>query len=303
MEALEGSAKQKLNILKALTGTDWGQHKETLVLTYKALIDSSFSYAAPIWVPNASPSSIRRLQTIQNSALRIATGCHLSSAVDHLHSEAKILKVQEHLDMICTQYLATYLQPEHPSFPIVTADSGPRPMKHTLQSRYLPRLEELTGDAGLTGIGTIVDPVTTRKQVHTRAVENSIAARQANEVLGAPAPDVAVEEEDLPRKTRRTLAQLRSGECIALNSYKHKIGLTDSAVCPCCRNEEHTTQHIFRCPANETDFEPVDLWRRPVDVADYLRTLPFMDLPARGRPPPEPPPNQEANAQPEQVVG
>ena len=302
-ERLAEGSKQGLSILKALTGTDWGQHKETLVATYKAIIDSSFSYAAPIWVPNASPASIKKLQTVQNSALRVATGCHMSSAVDHLHSEAKILKVQEHLDMICAQHLATCLQPGHPSYPIATAPAGPRPMKQTLQSRYLPKLEELTGDAALTGEGTIADPAAARREIHTRAVQSSIAARQANRVLGTLAPDVADEEEELPRKTRRTLAQLRSGECIALNSYQHKIGVADTPMCPCCRSEEHTTEHIFRCPSHRTDHEPIDLWRSPVEVADFLRTLPFMDLPAGRRPPPEPPPNQEAHAHPEQDVG
>ena len=294
-EDLVEGAKRKFPILKALTGTDWGQHKETLIATYKAIIDSTFSYAAPIWVPNASPSSVASLQTIQNSALRLATGCHLSSAVDHLHAEAMVLKVQEHLDMLCTQFLATSLQREHPSFATVTASSGPRRMKHTLQSRYLPKLEELTGEAGLAGDGTITDPIAARKQIHTRAVESSISARQANRVLDAPAPDVSYREEELPRKTRRTLAQLRSGESISLNSYKHKIGLADSPLCPCCRSEEHTTEHIFRCPSHATSYSPIDLWRHPVEVADYLRTLPFMDLPEGRRPPPEPPPNQETD--------
>lgn len=49
----------------------------------------------------------------------------------HLHSEAKILKVQEHLDMVCTQFLATSLHPLHPSFQIVMSESGPRAMKNT----------------------------------------------------------------------------------------------------------------------------------------------------------------------------
>ena len=205
--------------------------------------------------------------------------------------------------MICAQHLATYLQPGHPSYPIVTAETGPRPMKQTLQSRYLPKLEELTGDAALTEGGTITDPVASRRQIHTRAVQRSIAARGANRVLGTQAPDVSDDEIDLPRKTRRTLAQLRSGECIALNSYKHKIGVADTPLCPCCRSEEHTTGHIFRCPSHSTDLEPIDLWRSPVEAAEFLRSLPFMDLPEGRRPPPEPPPTQETPAQPEQDVG
>ena len=67
-ETTADKCKQSLPILKALTGTDWGQQKETIVATYKATIDSRICYGPPIWSINASPSSIKSLQTVQNSA-------------------------------------------------------------------------------------------------------------------------------------------------------------------------------------------------------------------------------------------
>ena len=194
--------------------------------------------------------------------------------------------------MICTQFLATSLHPQHPSFHCVRADSGPRPMKYTLQSRCLQEISELTDDGALTITGEITDTTAARRQIHTRAVAKSIATREDNRVLGAPAPDVADEEQELPRKTRRTLSQLRSSECLALNSYQHKVGLSDTPLCPCCRSEEHTTQHLFECPSHPTEREPIDLWLRPILATEFLRTLPFMDLPEARRPPPEPPPTQ-----------
>jgi len=54
-------------------------------------------YAAPIWFPNTSPYLVQKLQTIQNSALRIATGCVEMASIDHLHEETKILPIQDHL--------------------------------------------------------------------------------------------------------------------------------------------------------------------------------------------------------------
>ena len=39
------------NILKALAGTSWGQQKETLLMTYKAVGRSIINYAAPVWSP------------------------------------------------------------------------------------------------------------------------------------------------------------------------------------------------------------------------------------------------------------
>ena len=187
--------------------------------------------------------------------------------------------------MLCTQFLATCLQENHPSFPIVTADSGPRTVKKTLQSRYIGDLSRYTG-----GTTQIADPDIARQTVHREAVRESIEARGTNRILGTRAPAIDPTEKELPRKTRRTLAQMRSGFCIALNDYRHRIGQSDTPICPCCRQDEHTVQHVFGCSEYPTDLQPMDLWLRPVDVAEFLESLPYMDLPESRRPPPEPPP-------------
>ena len=51
----------RLNIIRALAGTSWGQQRETILITFKSLIRSLITYAAPIWYPNASPSNIQKL--------------------------------------------------------------------------------------------------------------------------------------------------------------------------------------------------------------------------------------------------
>ena len=284
VEEIIRKAKPRLNILKLLTGTDWGQQKETILATFKSLIGSLFTYAAPIWFPNTSESSIAKLQSVQNSALRIATGCVRMTPVDHLHTEAKILKVDEHLKMLCSQFLATCLQPNHASFPIVTADSGPRRKKQSLQMGFSDQVNDLLVD------GCITDIKIARKIIHTRAVRAAIDSRRPNGVLSDSAPDVDVAELDLPRGARTTLAQLRSGYSSALNSFKHRIGLAPTDVCPCCRQTEHTTPHLFSCPARPTNLSPIDLWQRPGEVMEFLTTWPCFDRIPRERPPPEPPP-------------
>jgi hypothetical protein len=59
---------------KALAGTDWGHHMETLLLTYKMLIHPTFTFGSPIWFPNTRSTNIKRLQVVQNKCLRVATG-------------------------------------------------------------------------------------------------------------------------------------------------------------------------------------------------------------------------------------
>ena len=93
------------NVLKALAGTNWGQQEETLLVTYKALGKSIANYAAPVWSINASESNIGKIQHTQNKALRIITGSHKMSSIDHIHSETKMLQVEDHLKLLSVQYL------------------------------------------------------------------------------------------------------------------------------------------------------------------------------------------------------
>ena len=142
--------------------------------------------------------------------------------------------------------------------------------------------------------GTIANAEAVRREIHTAAVRDAIEARGSNRVLGEPAPETHEEEEKLPRETRRVLSQLRVGVCHALNDFKHRVGQSETDICPCCEHKDvqevQTVQRIFECAAHPKDLEPIDLWRRRVAVAGYLRTLPFFDMPEELEPPPEPPP-------------
>ena len=107
-------------------------------------------------------------------------------------------------------------------------------MKKTLQTFSITEIADLMED------GAISDAATAYKEIHTTSVRRSIEARGANQVIGIPAPAISEEEEQLPRKTRRTLVQLRSCFYSSLNDYKHRVGQSDTQICPCCRQEEHT---------------------------------------------------------------
>ena len=284
--SLVARASPRLNILKALAGTTWGQQKETIIITFKALIRSLFTYAPAIWFPNASPSNIKALQTIQNSALRIATGCVKMSSISHLHAETKVLPVKEHLSLLCSQELAKSLQPSHPSFNTVTSPSGPRNMKQTLQSKFLPTVAPYLVDGSLPP----QNYRSTIKSLHTEAVAAALAAADPNPLLQAR-PPIAEEEISLPRHYRTTLAQLRSGCCSSLAAYRVRIGRTEDPLCTSCGVEPQTVPHLFSCPALPTSLEPSDLWERPGLISDFLSRLPFFNLPPLTRPPPEPPPH------------
>ena len=88
-EYVANRVSKRNNILKTLAGTSWGQHKETLLMTYKAVGRSIADYAAPVWSTNASNTSIEKIKVAQNEALRISTGAHKMSSIDHLHCKMR----------------------------------------------------------------------------------------------------------------------------------------------------------------------------------------------------------------------
>jgi hypothetical protein len=123
--------------MKALASTNWGHDMKTLVNTYKIIIHPFFTFGAPIWFPNASPSAIASLQTIQNAVLRIATGCYKKTSIAHLHQENKVLSVKEHLYMLCEQFLANALIRDPPSHETVLQPQGTRKKNFTLYSKCI----------------------------------------------------------------------------------------------------------------------------------------------------------------------
>ena len=100
-------ASKRNTVLKALTCTNWGQKKETLLMTYKAFGRSIANYAAPVWITNAS--NIGKIQRAQNEALRIITGSHKISSIDNIHSETETLHVEDHMNLLSAQYMVQYL--------------------------------------------------------------------------------------------------------------------------------------------------------------------------------------------------
>ena len=70
----------------------------TLLIAYKALGRSIANYAAHVWSTNAS-EYIGKIQRAQNEALRIITGSHKMSSIDHHHSETDMLQVEDHLNI------------------------------------------------------------------------------------------------------------------------------------------------------------------------------------------------------------
>ena len=223
-------------------------------MTHKAVGRSIINYVAHIWSTNLRDTNYRNIQYTQNEALRISTGCHKMSSVDHLHTEATMLKVKEHSELLSAQYLARCLKPENVNFSITTRESPKRMMKETIFTRHRSAVELLM---------ITKDRKTTLQAIHTMAVNQAVTSLGRN-----------ISEKELTRKERTTLAQHRSGHYRFLGSYQSRISKDGSLnVCADCGKTPHDVKHLFNCPAHPTTMTPSDLWNRPVDTIRELNYL------------------------------
>ena len=149
-------------------------------MTYKAVGRSIINYAAHVWSPNLHDTNYIKIQCTQNEALRIATGCHKMSSIDHLHTEAEMLKVKEHSELLSAQYLARCLEPGNVCHPITTRAIPERQMKETLYTRHRNTVEPMMVKN---------DRKATLQALHTAAVVKAVQCHERNVVLdGRPPP-------------------------------------------------------------------------------------------------------------------
>ena len=229
-------AHKPLQIIKALTTTGWGNQKETLMATYKAVMRPALEYASSVWSPIASSTSINKLQVMQNAALR-TTGCTQDTNIQHLHDKTLALPIHKHLQFHASQYKQKTQHPSHPLHKRTTYFNTPR-LKNTIfnNGRYT------------TNIPTDPHSVTTRdiktnmRHIHTSTVSRHLATRGNNKILCTPPPHTSSSEEILPHLTHSTLAQLRTNKSPFLKSYLHKVDAKThpSPLCPFCNIHTHT---------------------------------------------------------------
>ena len=260
-------ARQRNNVLKAMAGATWGQDKETLQMTYRAIGKPLIEYAAPAWSPTIGDTSLKKLQVVENEALRIATGCHRMTPIDHLHQETRILPVKEHMAMLSKQFLASTMQGDHPGHRLFDRVAPPRNMKSNIIDEYRDDLLTLANTPL-----SAKDCRALQTTIHTRSVRDAMTGYRVNAVLGRHPPDIDLEarERNLSRNARTCLSQLRSGYCKLLNSYLSRIDPNIQDECPQCHESPHDTKHLFNCRANPTTLTTIDLWERPTDVAQFL---------------------------------
>ena len=218
-------AHKPLQIIKALTAPRWGKQKETLMVTYKAVMRPALEYSSSVWSPLASSTSINKLQVMQNATLSTATGCTQDTNIQHLHDETLTPPIHEHLQLHASQYKHNihhilYTNTQH----ILTLQG----LKTTIfnNGRYTTNIPTDPQTV------TTTDIKTNMYHIHTSIVSMHVATRGNNKIR-IPPPYISSSKERLSRLTCRTLAQLRTNNLPSTNhTYTKSTPNTSFTIMP-----------------------------------------------------------------------
>lgn len=83
-------AELGLNIMKSLAGLEWGSDPKVLKTIYISIVRSHFDYGC-MFFGDAASNLLRKLDVLQNKALRIISGGMMSSPINSLEVEAGIV--------------------------------------------------------------------------------------------------------------------------------------------------------------------------------------------------------------------
>ena len=241
------------------------------VSVYSIITRPILEYASTIWSPIASTTGITKLQTIQNMALRIATGCTSDTNIQHLHNETNILPLNAHLKLHSSQLRLKSQHPTHPLHKFTVLTENERHKKQTIFDNNNNYTVNINMKSDLICEDLIQSNL---KLIHSHIVSNHLSQRPPNKVLQNQTPSVSPAELLLSRETRRTLAQLRTNKSPLLVSYLFSIGdpRHPSPLCPLCLMHDHTSSHLFECKSLPTSLSSLDLWTNPDKVEPFLAT-------------------------------
>ena len=102
--ALKEKCNRDLNLLKLVSGTSFGADKKNLLNLYKALILSKLDYGAQAY-NSACDSLLKTLDSIQNLALRIATGALRSTPTNTLEIECGLKPLKLRREELTLKYV------------------------------------------------------------------------------------------------------------------------------------------------------------------------------------------------------
>mgnify|MGYP003623217385 CR=1 FL=1 len=103
LKTLKNDCLKRNNILKIIAANNWGADYQTLLCTYRAIIRSKLDYGCIVY-NSARQSTLKTINSIQTSALRIVTGCFRTSPIQSILIETEELPLDIRRNILTIQY-------------------------------------------------------------------------------------------------------------------------------------------------------------------------------------------------------
>ena len=114
IQQLKKSCYSKMRALKLVSNKFWGTDQETLLLLYKALIQSRIDYGSSVY-SSARPKFLKSLDPILNSGIRISIGAFKSSPVISLLIESGLPSLENRRNFFIVKTAIDVVnKPSHP---------------------------------------------------------------------------------------------------------------------------------------------------------------------------------------------
>ncbi|KAI5754580.1 hypothetical protein M8J77_009716 [Diaphorina citri] len=104
VEKTSEKATKKLRLLKRLSGTKWGSSRSTLNTTYNMYVKPTITYCSEVLI-TANKSNKKKIEKIQNEALRLVTGAVKSTPISAMYA---LTRNKPLIDTIEQQALSQY---------------------------------------------------------------------------------------------------------------------------------------------------------------------------------------------------
>ena len=103
IEYIKKKCMKAMNILRVLAHSDWGADQSTLLHLYRALVRSKLDYGCIVY-GSARESYLKKLDPIQNNALRLCLGAFRSTPIESLYVEADESPLEYRRNKLALQY-------------------------------------------------------------------------------------------------------------------------------------------------------------------------------------------------------
>ena len=119
IRSLKARCYKALNILKVISGFEWGADRTTLLKLYRSLIRSKLDYGCIVY-GSASAKALASLDPVHNQGLRLCLGAFRSSPVESLYVESHEPPLQIRRDKLALQYMIKLkANPQNPAYDVV----------------------------------------------------------------------------------------------------------------------------------------------------------------------------------------